>query len=89
MSLLIDPDKIRQVFNSGAHTLLFTSENSEVVPIPTPESIQVNGTTTAMPASLERSRERLLSLRQSLIDGGAKPLSAVELEREIDETRGR
>lgn len=88
MSLLIDRDQIQRVRDSGAHTLLFVSENSDV-PIPGPESIQVTGTTTTMPASLERARERLLSLRQNLIDSGVRPLSADELQREINESRGR
>jgi hypothetical protein len=85
--LTINPDKVRQAMNSGGGFMVM-AEHLEPKP-PGPESAQVHGTITAMPASLERARERLLALRQNLIASGVRPLSADELEREIDETRGR
>lgn len=52
-------------------------------------TVEVHSAVTAMPADFERARTRLLSLRHSLIKRGVDPLSADDLERKIDETRGR
>jgi len=52
-------------------------------------TVDVNTAVTAMPPDLERARERLLLLRQRIIDRGLSPLSNDELDREIGDTRGR
>ena len=49
----------------------------------------VYSTVAGLPADVERSRARLLALRQRIIESGVKPLSADDLDRYIDETRGR
>ena len=89
MFLSIDPEKVKeQLATPAAYTI--TSGNLETQPVQyEPVSVQVYSTTTAMPVDMERARERLLLLRQRLIASGVKPLSEVELERTIDETRGR
>ena len=89
MLLSIDPEKIRkQLATPAIYTI--TSGNLETQPISyEPETVKVYTTTTAMPVDMERARERLLLLRQRLIASGVKPLSEEELERTIDETRGR
>jgi hypothetical protein len=90
MLLSIDPEKVReQLATPPAYTVTWSSK-LETPPIHyDPVSVNIYSTTTAMPIDMERARARLLSLRQSLIESGVKPLSTENLEREIDETRGR
>jgi len=84
----INSDKIKQALNSDSLKCILTCEHLEPR-VPGPESVEVYGTISALPASSERARDRLLSLRQNLIDSGVKPLSVEELQREINDTRGR
>jgi hypothetical protein len=54
-----------------------------------PVAVEVHSVTTSLSPEAERSRTRLITLREQLLASGTKPLSPEELEREIDETRGR
>jgi hypothetical protein len=89
MLLSIDPEKIKeQLTMPVAYTV--PSGNLETQPVHyEPVSVRVYSTTTELPVDMQRARDRLLLLRQRLIENGVKPLSGEELERSINETRGR
>ena len=90
MLLLIDQNKIDAQLAETQPTYTVTPVNLETPTIRYElPAVDVNSAVTAMPADLECVRARLLSLRQTLIERGVEPLSADDLERKIDETRGR
>ena len=90
MSFSIDQKKIDAELAKTPPAYTVTPCNLEIPSVsyelPT---VNVNSAVTAMPPGLERARERFLILRQRIIDRGSSPLSNDELDREIDETRGR
>ena len=90
MLLLIDTNKIAEQLKHVQTSYVVTPCDIEIqsvnYAIPT---VEVNGMAITMPPELERARARLMSLRQSLIARGIEPLSADDLDRKIDETRGR
>lgn len=93
MLLSIDPRKIdEQVANSPPPYVVFAYNlESPIVP-PHGEiaTTHVISTASGMPPDVERYRDRVLSLRQHIIDRGERPASSPEeLEHIIDETRGR
>lgn len=90
MLLSIDPEKVRRELAASLPYTVTSATNFET-PVPSCEAVSTHicSTTTAMPADIERARDRLLTLRQRLIEKGNRPLSREALEREIDETRGR
>ena len=90
MLLSIDPKKIEDQLAKNPPVYVVTPYNLGFVEIhhelPTTD---VYSMTPVMPPDLERARERILNLRQHLIDTGSLPLSPDDLEQKIDETRGR
>lgn len=89
MLLLIDPKKIEEALRKTPPSYVISPCNVEIaVPRYENPAVYVGSTVTTMSPELERSRERVLSLRQHLIDSGRQPLSPDALEREINETRG-
>ncbi len=90
LSLSIDPKKVEKLLAEHPPRYIITPFNLEPVEIhhdlPTAD---VYTMTPVIPPDLERARERVLSLRQHLIDMGETPLSPDDLEQKIDETRGR
>ena len=82
MLLSIDPDKVREQLATPM-TYTVTSTNLETQPPAyyEPVSARAYSTTPAMPVDMERGRERLLLLRQRLIERGVKTLSGEELDR--------
>jgi hypothetical protein len=93
MLLSIDLDRVKKKLREPPVELTLASANLEPTgpPLESPsaESVRVHSTVTGLPDSLQRARQRLLLLRQSLIASGVSPLTPDELEREIDKTRGR
>jgi hypothetical protein len=89
MLLSIDPEKIReQLATPPAYTV--TVGNLEIQTVKyEPVSAHVYSTATGLPIDMENARRRLVLLRQRLIATGVNPLPEAELERTIDETRGR
>ena len=88
MSLSINFQKVREELAKAEdfrNAVPITVENVEIA-MP---SAEIHGTLSVIPPEFERARERLLTLRQSLINRGEKFLSADDLDKGIDETRGR
>jgi hypothetical protein len=52
-------------------------------------SASVYGTTTEVPYDVQRAKKRFLSLRKKITESGTILLKPEELEREIDEIKGR
>jgi hypothetical protein len=91
MVLSIDQKKIDEQLAATPKTYLVTPLNLEMMPIAVPGDIAIGvySTVSVLPADAERSRARLLALRQRLIQRGVQPLAADDLDRYIDDTRGR
>jgi hypothetical protein len=90
MTLLINPNKVKRQLKIGKPLYLVSSYSVPTRNIPcAPPTADVHGTVAAISPDVERARERMLTLRQNIIDGGRAPLSPDALEQEIDETRGR
>jgi hypothetical protein len=91
MLLSIDSEKVKEQLAKTSPAYIVTPSNLEPPIEMTYElpSAEVHGTLSGMPPDLERAHERLWALRNRIIHSGRKPLSPQELEREIDETRGR
>ena len=90
MLLSIDQEKIDKQLEVTKTPCIVTSCNLETENIPYQNPpMHVGSSMTGMPPDLIRARDRVLTLRQRLIDRGQQPLSPDALEREIDETRGR
>jgi hypothetical protein len=90
--LVIDQKKVEEELAATERSYTVTSSNLDadiVRPYAEPAGTQVYSTVEALPADSERSRARLLALRQRIIDSGVQPLSPDDLDRCIDETRGR
>jgi len=93
MLLSIDPEKVKQKL--AEPPVVFTLAPSNFEPAaprpeaPSPDSVRTESTVSGLPESAQRARQRLLSLRQSLIASGVTPLTPDELDQEIDKTRGR
>jgi hypothetical protein len=90
MLLSIDPKKIEDQLAAFPPAYIVAACNID------PEKIlrdlptaDVYSMTPALPPDSERARERVLNLRQLLIDGGSRPLSPDDLDLKIDEIRGR
>ncbi len=85
MSLSIDQKKINEQLESTKTQYIVTSGNLEPEDIRYEiPSISVGSTTTVIPPDLMRARERLQALRKNL-----KLIAPFDLDREIDEIRGR
>jgi hypothetical protein len=85
MLLSIDQNKIAEQLAKEQPLYVVTPCNLEMPSISyEAPSSDVQSVVTAMPPELERARDRLQALRQSL-----KPMSDEDLERKIDQTRGR
>jgi hypothetical protein len=91
MLLSIDATKVADQLRMARPTYVVTTCNVEAIAMsaPQPSGISIFSTVVAMPPDLERARARLLTLRQRLIASGESPLSALDLDRQLDETRGR
>jgi hypothetical protein len=90
MSLLINSQKVRERLEDAQRffNLPLSAENVEHIE-PTMPTAEIYGTLSIIPREFEKSRERLLALRQHLVGKGQKLLSDEELDKEIDDTRGR
>ena len=90
MLLLIDEKKIKEQLSQTFPSYSVSAFNLEIpiegYPIPTVDVF--NAVIVPSPES-EKARDRLMRLRESLFKSGNKALSREELERVIDETRGR
>ncbi len=88
--LLIDEDKVREQSERVTVSYVVSPHNVEgpemAYEVPTTHLASLAMT---LPPDVEKARERLLALRQRLIDAGNRPLSPEELEEVIAETRGR
>lgn len=93
MSLSIDQNKINEQLAKNPPAYVVSPCNLESAPVPPQADIpatHVTSTVSGLPPEVERYRDRVLSLRQHLIDKGERPASSPdELERIINETRGR
>ncbi len=90
MLLSIDENKVKDELARATPLYSVAALNIEIkigeFPIP---MVNASSAVMTLPPDLEKSTQRLIELRQRLIASGSKPLSADELERLIDETRGR
>jgi hypothetical protein len=89
--LMIDENKVREKLAAATPAYVATACNLEM-PLPKyyPElEIKVSGAAMTLPPDAERARNRLIELRQRLIESGSKELSGEELQRTFDETCGR
>ena len=90
MLLSIDQNKIVEQLAKSPPAYTVTPNNLEPASVGyEPPTAEVHSTATLVSPDVERARRLLLTLRERVIENGRKPLSADELEREIDETRGR
>lgn len=94
MLLSISQKKIDELLASNPPLYTVTPSSLEDVDVSAINfeipSANVYSTVTEMSPEAERYRDRVLSLRQHIIDRGENPASSPEeLERIIDETRGR
>lgn len=90
MLLSIDATKVEEQLGRSRPSYTVTACNLEVAAGDSDQpSTTVVSTVVAMPPELELARERLIRLRQNLIQRGQPLLSAEDLDRELDETRGR
>ncbi|MCX6633834.1 MAG: hypothetical protein NT090_01870 [Acidobacteria bacterium] len=90
MFLLIDPKKIEDQLAAQPPRYIVAPCNLEPMQIPIPPpTAEIYSMTPLMPPDLQKARERLLFLRERVIEGGQRTLSPTELTQEIDETRGR
>jgi len=90
MLLLIDEKKIQDELARTTPTYAVVASNLEI-PIAgyPPPVVSVSSAVMTLSPDMEKARQRVMERRQRLIESGSKPLSAEELERVIDETRGR
>lgn len=83
MYLSIDPRKVAKQLENNSPAYVVTPYNLDPEPVeyelPTADICSV---TLAMPPELERARERVLALRQQIVDRGVAPLSAADIERQ-------
>lgn len=91
MSLRIDLTKVQeQLARAVGSRNVFTPQSicpeQPNLALPTAE---IFSTLSGMPPHLEQAHQRLLGLRQRIIEAGFEPLSAADLNHEIDEIRGR
>ena len=90
MLLSIDPTRVAQQLAKTTPAYIVVPFNLDAGSIAyDPPTADVYSTATGMPPDVERARARLLALRRRLIESGASPLSSEDLERHMDETRGR
>jgi hypothetical protein len=93
MLLSIDQRKIDEQLANYPLRYVVSPCSLEPAPVPPQTEVpamRVTGTVSGTPPEVERYRDRVLSLRQQIIDRGERPASSPEeLERMIDETRGR
>lgn len=93
MSLSIDQSKVNEQLAKSPPAYVVSPCNLEIVTVPPQAEIpatNVTSTIGGVPPEVERYRDQVLSLRQHLIDKGEHPASSPEeLERIINETRGR
>jgi hypothetical protein len=94
MLLSIDQKKIDELLVNNPPLYTVTPSTLETVDVSALNyeipSGSVYSTVTEMSPEAERYRDRVLSLRQHIIDRGEHPASSTEeLERIIDEMRGR
>lgn len=89
MSLSINSAKVKQKLDD-INALKAESQLVVWGVINGPVTAEVFGSVSVVvPPEFEKARERLLTLRRHLEEKGEKFLSADELDREIDEARGR
>jgi len=93
MLLSINQRKIEEQLANSPPMYVVSPCNWEGVVVPAQNEIPTTNVTSAvsdMSPELERYRDRVLSLRQRIIERGEHPASSTEeLERILDETRGR
>jgi hypothetical protein len=91
MLLSIDQKKIDRELKNSTVSYVVSPYNLETptLTIPAP-SIQVSSTGDFLSPELERFRDRVMSIRTSLVERGEIPATSSEgLEQIIDEVRGR
>jgi hypothetical protein len=93
MLLSINQRKIDEQLAISSAMYVISPCNLEIAtPPPEPEipAMRITSTMSGTPPEVERYRDRVLSLRQQIVDRGERPASSPEeLERIIDEARGR
>lgn len=93
MLLSINQSKVNEQLAKNPPVYVVSPCNLEIATVPPQAEIpatHVTSTVSGIPPEVERYRDRVLSLRQHIIDKGERPASSPEeLERIIDETRGR
>jgi hypothetical protein len=93
MSFLIDSAKVAALLAATAPSpsYIVTPVNMPEVGTPTLEAprADVQSTVSTPPTELIEAHRRLSILRQRLRDKGIAPLSEEDLDREIDDARGR
>lgn len=92
MLLSIDPKKIEKQLETAYTSYVVSQSNlhmPDAVESPKASMGHTNSTISVMSPELERSRLRVLSLRQHLMAKGDKSFPTSDLERSIDEARGR
>jgi hypothetical protein len=91
MSLSINQSKIdEQLRNPPESAYVVFPCNLDTPPISVPDTPPSVSGTVDVSSELDQYRDRVLSLRQRIIARGERPAnSPEELERIIDETRGR
>lgn len=90
MSLSINQAKINEQLARNPPKYSVVPCNLEIVFPPIPEKPPTVSSTVDASREWEEYRDRVLALRQRIIQRGKHPAgSAYELERIIDETRGR
>jgi hypothetical protein len=92
--MTISEEKINEILRSTPPPQYTVSVcNIAPPPAPSPELapviVSVNGTCYGAPVFTETTREYLLRLRREIEESGTPLKSAIELEREIDELKGR
>jgi hypothetical protein len=94
MLLSINQKKIDEQLANYPPLYVVSPCTLEIAAAPAPQfefpEMRVNGTASGISPEVERYRDRVLLLRRQLIDRGERPAASPdELERIIDETRGR
>jgi hypothetical protein len=90
MVLSINEEKVNEELEKTPPRYVVSPFNWEPQKVPHQQlTTDVCTAVTEIPPDVARARADLLSLRQQMIEAGKKPLTPDELDREIDEIRGR
>ena len=90
MSLTIDKSKVAKLVKANPPQYIVTTSNVVAEPPPVkPPSSRVYGTSYITSAVGVDIRQHIADLRRKVVDSGMQLKTPAELDREIDEMRGR